>query len=293
MTGLNRRSSTARKPVSSTFTTTRIPSSSPNAHATHRRGRAGSTRASATSTMPSRGSRRKAPGVISCRRSGSTRDSQTSATARAVTGAPARTRRAAGTARGVASVAPLPQHVPAERLHQQHERDRPAAILDAGAGSRSAATTASTTPCTRRDDLGPVARWRGSAQPREGPAGGDVHVSHRPDGEHPHADVRGDVHAQHGDEEGVDLHVEPGTERRHGAGAPGDPSVDGVEQQGDRGQADQDRDRGPADEGVRGQRRDRARHLRADQGHAAGRPDPRGARAGPAPPRASRRAPRR
>jgi hypothetical protein len=47
------------------------------------------------------------------------------------------------------------------------------------------------------------------------------------------------VHAQHEDEERVDLHVEPGTHRRHRAGAPRHLPVDGVERQRHGGEGDQ------------------------------------------------------
>ena len=48
-----------------------------------------------------------------------------------------------------------------------------------------------------------------------------------------------DVHAEHEDEEGVGLHVEAGAEGGHGPGAARDPTVDGVEHEGDGREGDE------------------------------------------------------
>ena len=50
--------------------------------------------------------------------------------------------------------------------------------------------------------------------------------------------VAGGLHAEYQDEEGVDLHVEAGAERRGGAGAPGDVPVHPVQDEGQDDQAD-------------------------------------------------------
>ena len=91
------------------------------------------------------------------------------------------------------------------------------------------------------------------------------------DREHPRPDRAGDVHAQHQDQERVDLHVEARPERRGGAGAPSDPAVDVVEDERDDDERHQQADR----DGLRRSRRRPAPRprRRASRGSASpGRP---------------------
>ena len=82
----------------------------------------------------------------------------------------------------------------------------------------------------RRDDLAPVARRQRVTQPRQQPPGDQEERSAPRRSRAPTRPTDGgDVHAEHEDQERVDLHVEAGAERRRRPGAPRHPAVDRVE----------------------------------------------------------------
>ena len=128
------------------------------------------------------------------------------------------------------------------RWHHSHHTSRPkdsaSSASDAtraapvsGAGRTCAAASCQHHALGGRDDLAPVARRQRTTQPRQQPAGGDERVARGADGEHPDAGRAGDVHAEHEDQERVDLHVEARAEGGGRPGAPRDPAVDRVEHQ--------------------------------------------------------------
>ena len=100
-------------------------------------------------------------------------------------------------------------------------------------GSTSAAAIASDDPLRRGDDLAPVARRELLAHPRQHPPGCEERVACRADREHPRAGRAGDVHAEHEDQERVDLAVEARAQRRRRPRASHDPSVDRVQRERD------------------------------------------------------------
>ena len=159
---------------------------------------------------------------------------------------------------------PQPDDVAAERLDEQHEgqRDRGACP---GGGQHAGSGHGEHDALDRRHRLAPVAPWQPRAHPRQDPRD-EEGVAHQPDREDPDPERPGDQHAEDEDEEGVDLPVEARTQRRHGAGAPGGPPVDGVEGQPHGGQGDD-----------HGQRSSAPGARRHEGGHAAGerRPDER------------------
>ena len=150
----------------------------------------------------------------------------------------------------------------------------------AGAGRRPAAATSRTMPWSAATVLRAMLGGSGAVQPRQDAGGGDEDVAHGADQQHPGAQRRGDVDAEHQDEEGVDLHVEARAQREERAGAPGDLAVDRVEDQRHRGEGDEDRDPGRAREGVRDQRGHAADERGPGQGDAVGGPE--GRQPGPA-----------
>ena len=130
----------------------------------------------------------------------------------------------------------------------------------------------------RGDRLAGHARREGALSHGSDAGRGDEGVPHGADQQHPRAQRHRDVHAEHQDQERVDLHVEAGAQRGRGAGAAGDLAVDAVEDQGHRGQTDEQRDRRRALEGVGDQRGDTADQCRPAEGHPVGRAE--GARPG-------------
>ena len=84
-----------------------------------------------------------------------------------------------------------------------------------------------------RHGLGPEARRGSPSPPRPHDGGERLEISRQPDEEHPLPGRRGDVPAQQEHQERVDLHVEPRSQVRRRAGAPGHPPIDPVQAQGD------------------------------------------------------------
>ena len=175
----------------------------------------------------------------------------------------------ASSLRGVA-VAPQPGHVVSERLGEQRKRDE-----QGGLGQRLRQHVCSREreddPLRRRDDLAPVARRQLLAQPWPHPPRCEERVACGADREHPRSRRAGDIHAEHGDQERVDLAVEARAQRRRRPRPSHDPSVDRVERERDDRQRHQQRDRRGPVERVRCQRGDADRERGPGERHPVGR----------------------
>ena len=214
--------------------------------------RGGDTRTTATMMSPARGRQMNATGVIRLSRVGTARTNQMIRPAITASAAALDT-----SGCWSVSVAPQPPDLPTERFTEQGERgekndahDEPGEKIRRGNRQRNA--------LDGRDDLGPKPRRGRGPQPREKQARCDERVPGETDRQHPGADGRGDIQAQHQDEERVDLHVEARTKRRHGARAPGHPTIDSVEHQRHRGQRHEHGDRSRPIDRVGDQRGDTA-----------------------------------
>ena len=86
--------------------------------------------------------------------------------------------------------------------------------------------------------LAPVPELQGRAHPRQAPAGDREGVARQAGGQHPPPDRGSGGDAEHEDEERVDLAVEAAPERGDRSGAPGHPSVDGIQGEGRHGQGE-------------------------------------------------------
>ena len=105
-------------------------------------------------------------------------------------------------------------------------------------GSTPVTTTASVTPWTAATTL---RQYRvGRVQARAAALGEQQRVPGEPDGQDPPADQRPGRDTEDEDEEGVGLHVEPGAQPGDGVGAARHAAVDGVEHQGQGGQAEEE-----------------------------------------------------
>ena len=154
--------------------------------------------------------RANAAGVSRSSRSGATSAAQTTAAAtRAVSGA--RTRRVRAPGAGAVE----PADVAAERLGQQQQGDADARPCRPAGGSRPGRRDGEHDALHGGDDLAPstaaAAARPATATPSRRPA---ARSAPAPIGQHPAAVVAGHRDAQHQDEEGVDLAVEAGAERR-------------------------------------------------------------------------------
>ena len=277
-TGLNCRLKKMKKPRSKSFTSTRAPTSGPITHARARPARVGSVTARMTRTSPSSGIRTKEPAVSCHGRIGATSAAHTTARASTVRTAVVtgcRTEAAAGRA-GASS-----------RCRHSHQTSRPndsassASATDQqhaahpqrrNPGSRDHQRD----PLRRRHRLAPVAPRQRCSQPRECPARREKRVARKADQEHPAADNRGDLDAEHEDQERVDLSVQLRAERRLRPRAPCEPAVDEVERERDRSKRHQGRGRHRQLEGSRRQRGDAHRERRAGQRDPAGPAETRG-----------------
>ena len=264
------------------------PRSGPTTQARRRRGVAGRTTASPTTTRPSSGTLTNASGVRRFSWSGATRaphttsngeDRERDGDARAHASASARLRgrglgpdRRRSTVRGV-PVAPQPPHVAAERLGEQGERGDERGL---GQSPRQdvCGRDRQHDPLRRSDDLAPVARRQLLAHPGQQPPGCEERVARRADREHPRAGRAGDVHAEDEDQERVDLTVEVRAQRRRRPRASHDPAVDPVQHERDDRERHEQRDRRGPVERVRDQRRDADGERGPGKGHPVGRAQP-------------------
>ena len=165
---------------------------------------------------------------------------------------------------------PQPRDVTAERLGEQGERDE-----EGGLGERLRQDVRGRDrqhdPLRRGDDLAPVARRQRRLHPGPHPAGDEEGVACGSDRKHPRAGRGGDVHAENGDQERIDLAVEACAQRRAGPGASHDPSVEPVQRERDARERHQQRDRRGLAEGVRGERRDPDGERGPRERHPVGR----------------------
>ena len=172
------------------------------------------------------------------------------------------------------AAAPQPPDLAAEGLREQGERDHEEG-LDEHAGQHPGRGDDEHDALERGDDLGPVARRRRPPQPRQHLLGGEQQVTGQSDGEHPRARRPGDVHAEHEDQEGVDLHVEAGAERRLRVCTTRHLPVHPVEQQRDGADEDQRSDLGRPEERPDDQRGHEHGKDTADERDHVGRADTR------------------
>ena len=166
---------------------------------------------------------------------------------------------------------PQPEDIPAEGLGQQGEREhrcRPGDRGRPGSGDRDDKGDVD----GGRDDLAPVAEIERSAQPRQNPAGDAEDIAREADRQHPPPDRLSRDDGQREDGEGVDLPVEPASERRHRVRMPRHRPVHGVQQErGNR--EDEDRPRvGRTGQALRGEGRDTAPEEGATIGEGVGGP---------------------
>jgi hypothetical protein len=174
-----------------------------------------------------------------------------------------------------------PSHVAAERLGQHGERCEQCDLRE-GRRKDVRRRDRQHDSLRRGDDLAPVARRQVLAHPRQQPPGCEERIARRADREHPRAGRARDEHAEHQDQERVDLAVELRAERRPFPRASHDLAVDAVEHEGNRRKRHEQRDlRGPA-ERVRGQRGDGDGERCPRERHPVGRPQPAGTIAGEA-----------
>ena len=249
-------------------------STAPATTASTRRGVAGSSAATATSTRSSSGSRANPPGLTWRGSFGATSAAQTSATARTESATAVPACRAAGGAacrRRHSHHGALPHRhgEPGQRGGQQRLGERVRQHAGRGDGQHDA--------LRGRHDLAPAPRRQRRAHPRQQPLPGEEDVAGGPDREHPRAVGGRDGHAEGEDEERVDLAVEARPERAHRARAPRHPPVDRVERERGGGERDEqrgvariDRERGDAG----GEHRPRERHPRRGPERARGHPSP-------------------
>ena len=172
------------------------------------------------------------------------------------------------------AVPPQPPDIAAEGLDEHHEGD---GQQDSAHRERRNLRSRDhqRDPLRRGHRLAPVAPRQRGPQPRQRPSRREERVARKTDQEHPAADRRGDLDAEHEDEERVDLAVQLRAERRLRIRAPREPAVDEVERERDGCERHQRRGRdGPLERG-RGQSRDSHRERRARQRHPAGPAEPR------------------
>ena len=247
-----------KKPRSKALISTSTPSSGPSTHGTRRRARVGSARARPTTTSPSSGSRAKAargelprPDREHEREPHDRQGKQREHGGHDRVPGPGR----GGAGGRLVPVPPQPPDVAAERLGEHGEREDQqyaAHPQRRNAGSRDHERD----PLRGRHRLAPVAPRQRRPQPRERPARREERVAREADQEHPAAGRRGDLDAEHEDQERVDLSVQLRAERRLRPRAPGEPAVDEIERQRDGRERHQCRGRHRELEGSRGQRGD-------------------------------------
>ena len=178
-------------------------------------------------------------------------------------------------------VDPQPGDIAAERLGEQGERGEDGDLRrserhDARGRDRQHDSL------RRSDDLAPVAGRQLRTHPRQQPPGCQKRIACRPDRDHPPAGRAGDVHAEHENQERVDLSVELRAQRRRRPCASHDPAVDPVQHERDGCERHEQRDlRGPV-ERVGDQPRDADGDRGPGQGHPIGRAQPLAAEAGDA-----------
>ena len=274
VTRSNGRSSTTNDPRSRTFSRVRAPRRVPTrtvivrTHGVGRAERAESTSASPATTRPSTGIRRKATGVSRSGRFGATSANHTRATASTVA-------RAATPVRGLSARRPVPRR---GRRRHSHHTSRPNDSVSERHGEdrrddrhrvrqHVRGRDGEGDAHRRRHHLAPVAELERLAQPGQHPPGHGEGVPREPARQHPPPGRRRDDDAEHEDEERVHLPVEAPPERRHRAGAPGDPTVGGIEDEGRDGQHEHGgRDR-PAEQRLHRQRGHRAGQQPPTEGH--------------------------
>ena len=166
-------------------------------------------------------------------------------------------------------VPPQPPDVAAERLGEHGERDDQQYAAHPQrryAGSSDHERD----PLRGRHRLAPVAPRQRRPQPRERPARREERVAREADQEHPAAGRRGDLDAEHEDQERVDLSVQLRPEGRLRPRASREPAVGEIERQRDGRERHKCRGRHRELEGSRGQRGDADRERRAGQRDPAG-----------------------
>jgi hypothetical protein len=131
-----------------------------------------------------------------------------------------------------------PDHVAAERLGQQQQRDGDRDHPDQAAG-HSRCGHGEHDALDRGHDLAPEPGRQRRGQPRDQPARQQQRVAGGADDQHPAAVILGYGDAEQQDEEGVGLAVDAGAQRSGGAGPARHQPVDRVEGQRDGGQGDQ------------------------------------------------------
>ena len=275
VTTLNGRSSTVKAPRSSTLSRVTAPRPAPTTVVKGRVERTERTSAAPARTSASTGIRRKAPGVNRSGCAGATSANHTSAPASTVaaTVAPVDLCRGLRVRRALARpVAPQPPHVATERLGEQGQGDQ-CQPHHVGVGQHAGDHRRERDADGGRHDLAPVAELQRPSQPGQQPARGAEGVAHDTGGQHPPADRRRGGHAEHEDEEGVDLAVEPPAELRDRAGAPGHDAVDGVEHERGDGEGDQHRTHLVPEQQLDRETGDRAAEQRPPEGHHVGRSD--------------------
>ena len=230
LTGSNGRSITSLKPMSRTFTTSSSAEHEPTRRPPRRRASGRRTRPARPAAAPRPGCARTPPGSAVRARSGATSANHTTGRrhdgerrGRGRHGVPGQRSTTDGQRRDRPDAATATTRR-ARTTRRAAPARRPAAATPTTAGARSAAATRQHDALDRGDHLAPVPRGRRPAQPGQQPLGRQQRVARQPDGEHPPADRRCDVDAEHQDQEGVDLHVEAGARARSRcrcAGRPG------------------------------------------------------------------------
>ena len=181
-------------------------------------------------------------------------------------------------ARGLGpAAAPQPPRALAHRRREQDERAGQERLHER-VGQDPGGRDRQHDPLDRCDDPAPAAWRQRRAHPRQQPFAGHEHVARGPDREHPRAVLGGDVDAEGGDQERVDLAVEARAHRGRRPGAPRHRPVDRVEHERDGGERHEQRDGRVVRERVHGQHGDPGGEHRPRERHPRRRPQPRPAR---------------